>query len=46
VNGTILMKDKKLLTMDVERIKQQAIEHSRDLHERADVKIEPKWPIV
>jgi cytosine/adenosine deaminase-related metal-dependent hydrolase len=46
VNGKLLMKDKKLLTMDVEKIKEQAIEHSRALHERADVKIEPKWPII
>jgi cytosine/adenosine deaminase-related metal-dependent hydrolase len=45
VNGNILMKDKKLLTLDVERIKQKAREHSKDLHERAGVKIEPKWPV-
>jgi cytosine/adenosine deaminase-related metal-dependent hydrolase len=45
VNGKILMKEKKLLTLDVEQIKQQAIEHSRDLHDRAGVKIKPKWPV-
>ena len=45
VNGKILMKNKKLLTMNPEIIKEQAIEHSRDLHDRAGVKIEPKWPV-
>ena len=45
VNGKLLMREKKLLTMDLEQIKQQAIEHSRDLHDRSGVKIDPKWPV-
>ncbi len=45
VNGRILMQDKRLLTMDEEKIKKKSIEHAANLLERSGVDISPKWPI-
>jgi cytosine/adenosine deaminase-related metal-dependent hydrolase len=45
VNGRILMRNKQLLTLDVEDVKRKALAHSAKLLERSGVKIEPKWPI-
>ncbi|MFW9955959.1 MAG: amidohydrolase family protein [Candidatus Thorarchaeota archaeon] len=45
VNGRLLMQHKKLLTINEEKVRKEAIEHSKDLMERSGVVIEPKWPI-
>ncbi|MHA2378678.1 MAG: amidohydrolase family protein [Candidatus Thorarchaeota archaeon] len=45
VNGTLLMKGKKLLTLDEESVIQRALEHSQALIDRAEVEIRPKWPL-
>ncbi len=45
VNGRILMRNKKLLTLDEEGVRLKALKHSQKLLERSGVKIEPKWPI-
>jgi cytosine/adenosine deaminase-related metal-dependent hydrolase len=45
VNGKVLMREKKLLTLDEESVKDRAIEHAENLLERAGIDIRPKWPI-
>jgi cytosine/adenosine deaminase-related metal-dependent hydrolase len=45
VNGRILMKDKRLLTLDEEEVMRAAREHSTALMERAEIDISPKWPV-
>jgi cytosine/adenosine deaminase-related metal-dependent hydrolase len=45
VNGRILMRNKRLLTLNEEEVKMKAREHSEALLERAGVDISPKWPI-
>ncbi len=45
VNGRILMQDKRLLTLDEEKVKARAVEHAARLLERSEVHISPKWPI-
>ncbi len=45
VNGRVLMRNKKLQTLDEETVMQNALEHSQVLLERADIEIRPKWPI-
>jgi cytosine/adenosine deaminase-related metal-dependent hydrolase len=44
VNGRILMRNKELLTLDEEAVKQRARRRAVDLMERADINVEPKWP--
>jgi cytosine/adenosine deaminase-related metal-dependent hydrolase len=44
VNGKLLMRGKKLLTLDEESVMENALKHSDKLLERADVDIRPKWP--
>ncbi len=46
VNGRILMQDKKLLTLNQDKVIQNARDHIAGLLERADVSICPKWPVV
>jgi cytosine/adenosine deaminase-related metal-dependent hydrolase len=46
VNGRLLMRNRKLLTMDEAEVKKKAIRHSKDLIERAGVDISPKWPVL
>ena len=46
VNGKILMKDKQLLTLDRDKVIDNARTHIVDLLERADVDIRPKWPVL
>jgi cytosine/adenosine deaminase-related metal-dependent hydrolase len=45
VNGQILMQDKRLLTLDEEKVKARAMEHAVKLIDRSGVDISPKWPI-
>ena len=45
VNGKLLMRGKKLLTLDEESVMENALKHSGELLERAGVDIRPKWPI-
>ena len=45
VNGKILMHEKKLLTLDLESVRKNALKHSTALLERAGVDIHPKWPV-
>ncbi len=45
VNGKILMREKKLLTLDEEKVKTRAMEHATKLLNRSEVDISPKWPI-
>ncbi len=45
VNGRLLMHNKRLLTLNEERVRKRAIEHSTKLIERSGVSIKPKWPI-
>lgn len=46
VNGKILMCNKKLLTLDIETVMNNAKAHIVDLLERADIDISPKWPAL
>jgi len=46
VNGRILMRNKQLLTLDVETVMSNARTHIVDLLERADIDISPKWPLL
>jgi cytosine/adenosine deaminase-related metal-dependent hydrolase len=46
VNGKILMRDKKLLTLDVGQVTSRARTHIIDLLKRAEVEISSKWPIA
>ena len=46
VNGRILMRGRRLLTLDEEFLVARAAERSRDLLDRAGVEISPKWPVV
>ncbi len=46
VNGRLLMRNRKLLTMDEAEVKKKALRHSKDLIERAGVDISPKWPVL
>ncbi|MFW9793063.1 MAG: amidohydrolase, partial [Candidatus Thorarchaeota archaeon] len=45
INGQILMREKKLLTLDEEQVKTRAMEHATRLLDRSGVDIRPKWPI-
>ncbi|MFW9808580.1 MAG: amidohydrolase family protein [Candidatus Thorarchaeota archaeon] len=45
VNGQILMRERKLLTLDEEKVKAKAREHATELLDRSGVDISPKWPI-
>ncbi|MFW9842191.1 MAG: amidohydrolase family protein [Candidatus Thorarchaeota archaeon] len=45
VNGKVLMRGKKLLTLDEETVKDRAVEHAEILLDRAGIDISPKWPI-
>ncbi|MFW9982955.1 MAG: amidohydrolase, partial [Candidatus Thorarchaeota archaeon] len=45
VNGQILMRNRKLLSLDEEKVKAKAREHATKLLERSGVDISPKWPI-
>jgi cytosine/adenosine deaminase-related metal-dependent hydrolase len=45
VNGRVIMRNKKLLTLDVDEVKRKAREHIVDLLDRAGIKNEPKWPV-
>ena len=45
VNGKVLMRDKKLLTLDEEAVKDRAVEHAGKLLDRSGIDISPKWPI-
>jgi 5-methylthioadenosine/S-adenosylhomocysteine deaminase len=45
VNGKILMREKKLITLDEEKVKSKAVEHAEKLLDRAGIDISPKWPI-
>ncbi len=46
VDGRPLMREKQLLTLDEDKIRQKALEHSDALIKRSGVTIEPKWPIT
>ena len=46
VNGRLLMQEKRLLTLDEEQVKTNAVVHASKLLERSGVDISPKWPIV
>jgi cytosine/adenosine deaminase-related metal-dependent hydrolase len=46
VNGKVLMRDKRLLTLNIDKVMNNARTHIIDLIERADVDISPKWPII
>ncbi len=45
VNGQILMRNRKLLSLDEDKVKAKAREHATKLLERSGVDISPKWPI-
>ena len=45
VNGRVIMRNKKLLTLDVDEVKRKAREHIVELLDRAGIKNEPKWPV-
>ncbi|MFX1471008.1 MAG: amidohydrolase family protein [Promethearchaeota archaeon] len=45
VNGALLMRGKKLLTLDEESVMERALKHSGPLLQRAGIEIQPKWPI-
>ena len=45
VNGKVLLREKKLLTLDEEKVKTRAVEHAEKLLARAGIDISPKWPI-
>ena len=45
-NGRILMQNKKLLTLDRDKVIQNARDHIVGLLERADISIRPKWPVI
>ena len=45
VNGKVLMREKKLLTLDEEKVKDRAMEHAENLLDRAGIDISPKWPM-
>ena len=45
VNGKVLLREKKLLTLDEENVKTRAVEHAEKLLARAGIDISPKWPI-
>jgi cytosine/adenosine deaminase-related metal-dependent hydrolase len=44
VNGEILLREKKLLTLDEENIKSKAYGNAEALLDRAGIEIRPKWP--
>ncbi len=48
VNGRVIMRDRKVLTMDEELVLNNVQRHARELFERAGVCLEPdiRWPIV
>ncbi|MFW9961321.1 MAG: amidohydrolase family protein [Candidatus Thorarchaeota archaeon] len=46
VNGKLLMRNKNLLTLDIEAVMSNARTHIVDLLERADINISPKWPAL
>ena len=46
VNGKLLMQEKRLLTLDEEQVKANAVVHASKLLARSGVDISPKWPIV
>jgi cytosine/adenosine deaminase-related metal-dependent hydrolase len=45
VNGRLLMRNKKLLTLDADHVMDRAVRHSHALLERAGIDISPKWPL-
>lgn len=45
VDGRLLMENRQLNTLDESKVRNRAREHSKNLIERAGVKIEPKWPV-
>jgi hypothetical protein len=45
VNGTLLLRNKRLLTIDEEDVMRRANDQIVDLLDRSDLRIEPKWPI-
>ena len=45
VNGRILMRDKRLLTLDESKVMENARKHSAELMERAAIDNQPKWPV-
>jgi cytosine/adenosine deaminase-related metal-dependent hydrolase len=45
VNGKVLMREKRLLTLDEEKVKTRAVDHAGKLLDRAGIDISPKWPI-
>ncbi|MHA2200723.1 MAG: amidohydrolase family protein [Candidatus Thorarchaeota archaeon] len=45
VNGKVLLREKKLLTLDEEKVKTRAVEHAEELLARSGIDISPKWPI-
>jgi cytosine/adenosine deaminase-related metal-dependent hydrolase len=45
VNGRLLMRERRLLTLDEEEVMRTAREHSTALMERAGIDNSPKWPI-
>ncbi len=48
IDGKIIMRNRKVLTMDEEKVLEDVQKHARELFERAGVCVEPniKWPIV
>ena len=45
VSGRLLMHEKKLLTLDIDKVRTMASYHSKELLGRAGVEIKPKWPV-
>ena len=48
VDGKVIMRDRKVLTMDEDKVLENVQKHARELFERAGVCVEPdlRWPIV
>jgi len=45
IDGKVIVRNKKVLTMDEEDIKKRARERAVKVYERAGIKISPQWPV-
>jgi cytosine/adenosine deaminase-related metal-dependent hydrolase len=46
IDGKIIVRDGKVLTLDEDRILDEANERARDLYKRAGIDFKPRWPII